>query len=280
MTVSKKKSKKQKTPSWAIEPFKQFLSRTERLNDVLYLSMRGISGLQGMPKIVQVIAEIEETVEHKDTQKELEHANKCAELAKNEIKTGFPLLHAQATVNLWTLLEALFYSFLCNWLKNKQDSLLNDPIQKLRIRVGEYERLEKEERISYIVELLDKELGAGLRRGINRFEALLEPFGLSGSVPDWVQQSIYELAQVRNAIVHRFAVADRQLVDSCPWLGLKTGDEVVVTHEMFIKYTEATHHYVTELICRIAEKHGVDMSRSRAVLAKSRKNGKNELPNY
>ena len=58
-----------------------------------------------------------------------------------------------------------------------------------------------------------------------------------------------------------------------PWLKLTSGDDVIVTHRMFIRYMEAVHIYVTELICRAAEMDGVDMSESRSKLNK-RKHGK------
>jgi len=234
--------------------------------------------------MVRLVAKIKQTLDEENKQKDKEsnqkklvHAKRTAELAENEIKTGFPLLHALAVVNLWTFLEALIHSFMCSWIKNIPNSLLIDPIPKLKIKIGDYERLNKAERISYIAELLDKELGAGLRHGVNRFEVLLEPLGLSGSIPDWVRRDIYELAQVRNAIVHRIGVTDRQLKNECPWLKLKLGDEIVVTHKMFTNYMEAAHSYVTELIYRVGEKYGVDMSKERSHLQK--KPRRKNLPN-
>ena len=116
----------------------------------------------------------------------------------------------------------------------------------------------------FVTELLEKELGAGLKSGVTSFEALLEPFGLSGDVPDNIRKIIYEFGQVRNAIAHRGSKKDRQLLVACPWIGGQIGSDLNVSAEMFKKYQLTAQAYIVLIICRVGEYYGVDMSESRA----------------
>ncbi len=278
MAEEKANIKKSKAKQWKIDLFKRFLSQVERLEHVLHLSMQGISTLRGMPKVIEALAAYEAGIDNpksnsKTRQISPEEANLIAELAKHEVDSGFPLLHANAAVNLWSLLDALIHSYMCNWIATTPESLSRAPIDRLRIKIGEYEKLKGNDRVAYIVDLLEKELSAGLPYGAKRFEKMLAVCEMSGKVSASIRRDILELAQVRNVILHCNSVIDQQFVDSCPWVKLSSGDELVVTHRMFQRYSEAVHIYATELICRAAEGDGVDMSESRAKL-NERKYGK------
>ena len=89
---------------------------------------------------------------------------------------------------------------------------------------------------------------------------MLEPFGLSGELPASLRREIYELSQVRNLIAHNASKVDRRFIDSCPWLGVKIGDEFIVSRDMFERYNYVTTVYATLIICRVGEHFGVDMS--------------------
>lgn len=251
--------KKPGAPKWATQPFRDFMDQTERLGHLLHLSMSGISMLRGVPKIVQVLAKVEEDFSE-EAHDRFENAKKEAELAHREVNDGFPLLHAQTTIALWSALEAAIRLFIVRWLQNYKQAMEVEEIQKLRVRIGEYERFEGEERFFYIIDRLEQELSAPLKTGIKRFELLLEPFGLSGPVDEDVSRNLFELNQIRNTLVHRSGFADRRLVDSCPWMKLRIGDPVKVNHEMIEQYFQSVTEYAVDLIARIGEHFGVDMS--------------------
>ena len=241
-------------------PFKNYLEQIGYLTEFLELTQQGISVLRAMPKIVKVVAHAEGESRGSEYEKKLEIAEKSADLADRELATGFPILHSQVTVSLWGYLEALIKDFVTEWLMNEPSSFQVAELQKLKIKLGMYEQLEGYYRYNYIVELLENEVAAGLRNGTTRFEAMLKPFGLEGEVPKDIKRDIYELGQVRNIIVHRSGIADRQMLSACPWLDLTPGQTVQVSPKMFDRYLNATTNYVTLLIYRIGEHFGADMS--------------------
>ena len=258
-----KRKRKKGTPDWATAPFSNYIAESQRLGHVVHLSCRGISMLRGAPRMIEVVKKVhgDDTPE---TSESLKNAKIEAKLAQHEVDSGFPVLHAWAIVGLWAILESLIRTFVEEWLKHKRTAWQVEPIKRLRIRLGQYESIPRSQKYMFVTELLEKELGAGLKSGVTRFEALLEPFGLSGDVPDNIRQIIYEFGQVRNVIAHRGSKIDRQLLDACPWIGGQIGSDLHVSAVMFIKYQFIAQAYIVLIICRVGEYFGVDMSESRA----------------
>lgn len=101
-----------------------------------------------------------------------------------------------------------------------------------------------------LAELLEREVGAPLKVGVDRFEELLKCIGLSGSVPDGVGRTIFEMGQVRNVLVHRGGIVDRRFVSACPWLGLNPGDKVSVDRESLSRFASAALDYAVVYLQR------------------------------
>lgn len=252
--------KKTGAPEWATEPLDRFIPQLERLEHVVRLSLIGISRLQGFPELMKVLAEVDEKHRTPEHEKVIVTAQRDADLAEREIATGFPILFANALVALWSLLEETIRATVAAWLKNDPTVWQVDVIAKLRVRLGEYERLSKEERYYYVAELMESETSAGLRNGVARFEAMLKPLSLDGPVPDELRKDMFELGQVRNVIVHRGGRIDRQLTNSCPWLNFEVGNELSIKKEQFDQYLKAVQNYVLLIVCRIGEHFGKDLT--------------------
>jgi len=250
-----------KVPDWVTDPFSDFLDHQKTVSDLVHLSMRGISMLRGLPKAVEVLARVhaDDSQRGDSGAQELEHARNLAALAQQEIDRSFPLLHAQAAVSLWTSLESLIRGFLASWLANEPAARDAEAVRKIKIPLAEFQDMPTDERWYYIVDLLDAEVQGPLKQGISRFEASLSVFGLGGAVEDDVRKDLFELCNVRNVLIHRRGVADRRLVKACPWLALKPGDPVAVTHEALGRYMASATRYVITLMTRVWAHFGVDL---------------------
>ena len=58
--------------------------------------------------------------------------------------------------------------------------MLTSEVQRLRVRIGEYEALDPAEKVVFILDQLDTETRARWKQGVSRFKTLLGVFGLSG----------------------------------------------------------------------------------------------------
>ena len=142
-------------------------------------------------------------------------------------------------------------SFSASWLANWPGAWQTEAIKKLRVNLGDYDALEPQDRCLWVVDLLDKEAKGPFKKGVGRFESLLQPFKLDGPVKKECQKTLFELSQLRNAIVHRIGHADRKLIEECPWLSLKPGERIKISSEMWMRYDEAVTQYVLEIIRRV-----------------------------
>jgi hypothetical protein len=182
MPKKKKLEAAQKVPSWATAHFKSVVDATEMLGRLIHISEKGIAVLRGMPRIVKVLADVEGASADLSTQKKLETAEREAALAQSEVDRDFPVLHGLAVVALWSQLEHFIKGLIVLWLLHRKDAMNVPAVQKLKIRLGDYMQLSRPEQARYLVELIEQDIAAPLKRGVSRFDSLLEPFSLSGSI--------------------------------------------------------------------------------------------------
>jgi hypothetical protein len=239
---------KPKTPKWALSPFEESLESLEVLIQLVHLSMRGIAGLRGMPKLIEALADLKEGEKKDKEAQRIENAKKEAALAESEVKKGFPLLHAQAAVSLWGLIENCIINFVAHFIINRPETLKIEAFAKIKIKIGEYEVLDKNEKAYYIIELLEREIGGSFKKGTTRFEILMGHIGITVRIEDAIKRDLLELQQIRNVVTHKNSVIDRRFNESCPWLGLKVGDKIIITHADFIRYVKATDMYMANLV--------------------------------
>lgn len=247
---------KSELPPWIGDYFRQAYDSHERLIRVIYVSRRGISGVTALPRLTRAIARVEGRAEDAD---ELKAVEEQAELAKTEVEDDFPVLHSLATGAIWSWLEHLVKGLLVERLVHDRKALQLPAFQRIKVRLSDYVSLNRREQAAYLVELLEQETASPLKRGANRFESLLEPFGLSGSVDEQVTKTLFELQQVRNAIAHQNGRCDRRLKTSCPWLKLKIGEPIKVSGQQLKNYANATAEYALGVLYRIGDGHGVNL---------------------
>jgi len=208
------------------------------------------------------------------TTERLEQAEKEAALAVTEIEKDFPVLHGLAVVALWSWLEHFVKGFVALWLLNKREAKNVAAVQKLRVKLGDYLQLQKSEQAHFLVELLEQDLAAPLKRGVKRFESLLEPFGISGALPEGCAKELFELQQIRNAIAHRNGRADRRLRAECPWLKLKQNQQIYVSRGMLHKYANASAELLLVILYSVGDLYKIDL-RAQSAERKAAEQNKN-----
>ena len=231
---------------------------------LLHLSMQGILGLRRRPAILKMISDIDHTLGRTpdDNSAELEEATTVAGWAEKERDNGFPLLHAHTVVGLWGALEAAIEDMLVGILCEEPERLQKEPFSKVRISISDFEQLDKEQRMRLLFDELQRSTGGGQKYGADKFEGLLDRFGLSGPLDPEIKKDMREIHHVRNVIVHRASRADRRLVEGCPWMGLHVGDLVTVSHEAFARYFVALEDYLGIITLRLGLRYQMDQSKA------------------
>jgi hypothetical protein len=263
------KSKGDTKSKWPMKPISELASTVERQKELLDLSRWGIKMSTTRPQALDALKgyykykkEYGEKVEDEDeiNEKQMEHAVRSAELAQSEIEQGFPFLNAQAVVLLWATLEAGIRTFFVGLLNNKPASMEIDDIQKLKIRFGDYHKLDEEERCSHLINKLEQELPLSSKAGVGRYESLFEVFKIKCDLEPDLKRDLMELHQIRNVIVHKANIIDRHFVNLCPWTAFKANDIVMLDNKTTDRYYATIMAYVLVLIIRVAEYDGKDLS--------------------
>lgn len=247
-----------KVPDWATAPFEEFLDFADSLDNVIRLSASGIAMMQAVPQAIKAIQKARGESSSSDTETKLNRAHKDAAFAASELAEGFPILHGQAAVALWSAVEALARNVLVAWLAHERATVLNRPhLSKLKISLVEYEQTSEQDRPEYLAETIERFLDAPLRSGVTRLDDYFALVGLDGRVAEDERRGLFELNNIRNVLVHRNAKADRRLLAACPWLTYKPGEAVKISRSTLNRYFTVTHSYVLERIQMLLEARGV-----------------------
>lgn len=164
--------------------------------------------------------------------------------------SGFPYLFEIAAVRLVSMLESTVEYFVVLRLKDPTKLEDSEAVANLKGPLLPFLMAEPSARAQILAEQLQLSLGAGLKVGVGRFEAVLNEVGLGGSVSDLVRRTLLELVEYRNVIVHRLRRADARLLRSCPWLHCQPGTRVSLNHDDYRRYRAAVTWYGAELYRR------------------------------
>jgi hypothetical protein len=262
-----------KDRSWAWDPFNSFSRDMKRAINFYGLTMQGLSTVAAQaPRLEELYAELRQAneecrlqaltpeirdfYEDKESEGVDEATRQASALAQLEVDEGFPTLHRQVALSLWSSLEWLISDLLANWLANEPNALSIENVRKVKVSIADYENFSGMDKYYYLLSEIERDTKSGLKQGVGRFESTLEVFGLGGSVPDAIKKDLFEFGQVRNVLVHRNGVADARFVNACPWLALSTGQAVIVDEARLTRYIHGVMGYVGLLCDRLKSHFG------------------------
>jgi hypothetical protein len=246
----------QPTNELLVAHFRDFSAEAKRLLTLVHLTVNGITALTQIPRIGEVIQSMEASRGVVPDEGEIVQAKEEAELAEREVTDGFPITYSQFLVDTWGLLEACVRGLVARWLESERVAMQSPAVQRLKVRIGDYERHLGSARFQLIVQLLEREEASSLRNGVDRFESILKSVELDGPVPDSLKRALYELSQLRNCVVHNARRVDRQLIEACPWLDLILGSRLKLKYEEVRRYHRAAMDYSILLLVRVANRRG------------------------
>ncbi len=207
-----------------------------------------------MVEVAQRLAKQANLSDHIKTEEELvrvkERAAEVEVFAKQQKEDGFYYLFSLAVVRLWGILEAMVDDLVIDFLRRPDECKDKDLIYSLKGPLLEFATAPPERQADFLTERLKDAVKAGLQPGVGRFEAMLDPIGLGGGIGSDVRRVLFELNQVRNAIVHKAGIADRRFIENCPWLNLNLDKPIKVNAEDFHLYTTSAYYYAVEIRLR------------------------------
>ena len=176
---------------------------------------------------------------------------------KAELVAGHPFLVDVGIVRLWSILEAAVDGIAANVLI-APESLELESVRNLEGRLVDFLRADPNEQAELLAEELKATVKARQRVGVGRYQELLKPLGLGGTVHKSVSRALLELAEVRHVIVHRLGRCDKRLADRCSWLTLTPGVQIRLSPGALDLYATAAKWYLLEVFNRDRRRAGYE----------------------
>jgi hypothetical protein len=252
-----------KMVAWKHGPFDRFMGYIKQAHRLFHLTIHGIQILTTQDKLVEALVNYDNVVSGQsptETPSEageaspdarIEAAREEAAFARKEAESDFYRLRAHTLLDMWGALEVLVEDIIVAWLRNVPELLESDEVARVRVPLGEFQKLDEEERFQYLAQELTRDKKAGLKAGATRFEMMLAVVGLDGQVEELLRRDLFEANRVRNVIAHRGGIADRQLLKTCPWLSLRAGEPVPLGAAESNRYEMAVINYAMTVFNRI-----------------------------
>jgi hypothetical protein len=253
--------------SWLHDPFDRLRMYLEETTRLVALSRHGVGMVSSNVGLIEALHGLDRAVEgqvvNEEAASEVAAARAESELAQDELKRDFPLLHAHSLVGVWGAAESWASDVATSWLTRFPEDYAGPERARVDTRL-----LLDDDRSALLSTLVD--FAATSKRAPTRVDALLDVAGLrpsneaftsvevlreAGSV-DGLRRDVVELSQVRHCIAHNAGVVDERLLRHCSWYSGKVGDPIRVGHVRFREYVSALTWYAVgtfqhaRLICR------------------------------
>ena len=216
----------------------EYIGNEILLQSVLETSMYNIQGTHVYLSIVRAYA-IEKNAFHlvEPLEKLARESMDMAKFGKEEIEGGFPTFLSHSSVAMWSAVEALVEDILVGAIGDNEIyiGLLKEKYPSLKIKD------------SHTADMIVKNWGSSLKskryagdRYVEMLSLIFDGFEIEQQYVD----DISELAEIRNAIMHRMGIVDVRLVEKFPDRNFNLGDKIIVTKEMYSKYHIACGKFV------------------------------------
>jgi hypothetical protein len=246
---------------WTTDPLLALILEIKGIAEYLDLVAGSLSVLAS-DKSVQNIKHI-----YENSLQDLSKLDNLHQLAKAEKESGYPHLSAQFIISLFSYLDNGVKNMIISMFKHYPEIFEIKELASIEMTINEFRNKTNDEFIYLVYKKYEEKVAKSTMYGVTRFEKLLEPIGFGGDVDKEIVNKIFELARLRNALVHNGGRADIVLVTQCPQLNLNLGNQIIITKEQINKYIFAVSDYLAVLIKRIRsyiEKNGL------AILLKQR----------
>lgn len=177
-------------------------------------------------------------------------------IADKEIGDAFITSYSEAIVTIYSIVEAAVSNVARLIFPLVPEVAEHDKFKKASIPFAKIIGMDTENIYEYFYELYEREVTQGGKYGYNRFDAILKPLNIetSGKLKNNQANDIFELAQVRNVVVHKLGIADKKFIEIFPNFGIQSGSRIVIKQEQFKKYYMACRDFVLAIVTSVEER--------------------------
>lgn len=234
-----------------IADFLKFFLHIHKLNDIL------INNISGYSKRVDTIVRTDlllkkyEPDKYTSTEEEIRDKYKESMDAVNkEISEEFYSVKNSELIMLYSRFESAITEVVYLIFQTSSYSKLPD-IENSKLNLLEILKMKKSEQRIFIADLYIQQKTTGIKYGFNRFEAILEPLLGKSNIKKETQDLIFRFAQIRNILVHKNGVVDKQFKMLFSNSKQSVGKKIVITDQIMNSCIQSIIEYSSEIIDRL-----------------------------
>jgi hypothetical protein len=229
------------------------------------LNERGLVVLTGFPVYLATIERLIGNLLAEDDRHHLQQftllASDDAKFAREEVARGFPVLLAHSTVSIWCAVETMLDDLLAASILNIPNALNLITTKHALPRFATITANESE-----AMELV-RAWARSLKSTdiIDRYNAMLGIFDFDVKLDDHQKQTLAELNEVRNLILHRKSIVDKKFVKKISGTNCVIGQQYIIDREKFLSFYDAASAFTIRLLDRVTHSPWIQRSRPERV---------------
>lgn len=173
-------------------------------------------------------------------------------LLQGDVAKVESLVYGQSISTMWSTLESHIDDQI---LHNDAALLTGDELKKIKISLGEFQTMDDDLRLEYLLEEAKLAQKAKLARGPAVFERTLKVFGFDGPIEAETSREQVDFSAIRNCVAHRRGIVDRKFLAICTGPGFKLGEPLVLTKQHVARYFFASLQYAGTVFARAAARY-------------------------
>lgn len=230
--------------------FLRFFLHLHKLNSYIISSISSYEKLNdSLNNAKKLINKIENKEEEKDGESERIQLELKDTIAK-EIAENFYTLKTSEIILIYSRLESAISETVYLVFKSLDITKISE-IESVKINAIAYLKMTKSERDIFLADQYMIQMAQSNKYGFNRFESILKPIFGPSKLEKRHRDSLFKFAQVRNLLVHKNGVIDKQFKELYTNKKYKLNQQINIEFVMLEEFYSASLSYADDILDRV-----------------------------
>jgi len=233
-----------------IADFLKYFLHIHQLNDIFIFTLSKYEKqIDSLVNANRVINEVEND-EAFDSIKYKEKFSENIEAANKEVSDNYFSVKSSELVLLYSRFESAISEVIYLFFQKTNYKLLPS-LDNTKTNLLDLLNMNKKDQKEYLADIYIQQKTLGIKYGFNRFEVILEPLFGKSNIEDEIKQHIYLFAQIRNLLIHKNGIIDKQFKNIIKNSKQVIGKKIQLDNKLMNYCISAIVKYAAEMINRI-----------------------------
>lgn len=237
-----------------IADFLRFFLHIHQLNSIFVFTLaRYEKQIDAMANAMKVINKVSPDKKHETEENFRTRYKENIDAANKEVSEKFYSVKISELILLYSRLESAIEEVVyLYFLKSEYQKM--PAIENIKINLIDILSMKKRDQKIQMADIFIQQRTLGQKYGFYRFESIIEPIFGKSSIDENIKHSIYLFAQIRNLLVHKNGIVDKQFKELFKNHRQIIGEKIKIDDQMMESCISAVVTYASDIIDRIKKK--------------------------